>query len=303
MPANAEMKISLGPVLYFWPSETLDAFYECVLNSCVDIVYLGEIVCSKRRSYSMPRWLEWAERLTRAGKEVVLSSLTLIESESELGAMKQLCQQGLTVEANDTGIAQLAIENGLPFVGGSTLNLYNASALAYMAKRGMQRWVPPLEMSRQSLQTLLAEYAAMGGKPLQTEILGYGRLPLAHSARCYTARFLDLPKDKCDFRCIDYPQGTPLVSQEGQGLFQINGIQTQSFQVCNLLHERAVMQQMGISVFRFSANGIECLDRIDAFRQQANNASPALRLVDEQSCNGYWYGKPGIVWQENTSGF
>lgn len=299
MQTPNEMKISLGPVLYFWPTEQLDAFYERVLTSKVDIVYLGEIVCSKRRSYSLSDWLRWADRLQEVGKEVVLSSLTLIESESELGAMKQLCQQGLAVEANDMGVAHLAIQNGIPFVGGSTLNLYNAHALHYLQQRGMRRWMPPLEMSRQSLETLLSELRALTPDVPDTEILSHGRLPLAHSARCYTARFLNLPKDHCDFRCQDYPQGTPLKSQEGQGLFQINGIQTQSYQICNLLHERPAMQAMGVRVMRFSANDISCIDTLDTFQQQNDNTA-LIPLINESFCNGYWYGKPGILWQDNV---
>lgn len=290
---HSKIKVSLGPVLYFWPAHTLDAFYERVLQSRVDIVYLGEVVCAKRRHYSLKHWLEWASRLQDAGKEVVLSGLTLIESESELGAMKQLCQQGLLLEANDMGLAQLAIESGLAFVGGSTLNLYNANALAFLQQCGMQRWLPPLEMSRQSLQALLQDYQALNGAPLQTEVFCYGRLPLAHSARCYTARFLNLPKDQCDFRCQDYPQGIPLQTQEGQGLFQINGIQTQSFQTCNLLHEHKTMRQLGIQIMRFSANDIGCLDKIDAFSEQCDEDTMIPRLEDDH-CNGYWYGKPGI---------
>lgn len=291
--SRSVMKLSLGPVLYFWPVPILDAFYERVLQSRVDIVYLGEVVCAKRRHYSLKHWLEWANRLQDAGKEVVLSGLTLIESESELGAMKQLCQQGLLLEANDMGLAHLAIESGLPFVGGSTLNLYNANALAYLQQRGMQRWVPPLEMSRQSLQALLQDYQALNGAPLQTEVFCYGRLPLAHSARCYTARFLNLPKDQCDFRCQDYPQGIPLQTQEAQGLFQINGIQTQSFQTCNLLHERKTMHQLGIQIMRFSANDIHCLETLDAFHEQLDDDTMMPRQEDDH-CNGYWYGKPGI---------
>lgn len=297
MQRQNAMKISLGPVLYFWPAEQLDAFYERVLTSKADIVYLGEIVCSKRRSYNLSDWLRWADRLREVGKDVVLSSLTLIESESELGAMKQLCQQELAVEVNDMGVAHLAMQHGIPFVGGSTLNLYNAHAVHYLQQRGMQRWMPPLEMSRQSLETLLSELRALTPHVPETEILSHGRLPLAHSARCYTARFLNLPKDHCDFRCRDYPQGTPLKSQEGQGLFQINGIQTQSYQICNLLHERQTMQAMGVRVMRFSANDMGCLDRLDTFQQQTDSAR--IPVLDEALCNGYWYGRPGIYWHDN----
>jgi collagenase-like PrtC family protease len=79
------MRISLGPVQYFWPRETLDAFYEAAAGSDADIVYLGETVCSKRRSFRPEEWLELAASLAARGKEVALSTLTLIEARSETG--------------------------------------------------------------------------------------------------------------------------------------------------------------------------------------------------------------------------
>lgn len=295
------MKLSIGPVLYFWPASVLDAFYERVLSSSADIVYLGEIVCAKRRTYSTQRWLEWAERLSLAGKEVVLSSLTLIESEAELGAMKQLCAHrhvnmvsNFMVEANDMGMVQLAMESQRPFTAGNTLNIYNAATLKHLVTRGLKRWTPPLEMSRVSLEALLQEYRQLCLLPVQTEVFSYGRLPLAHSARCYTARLLNIPKDQCEFRCIEYPEGTPLYSQEGQGLFQINGIQTQSFQTCNLLSQWHVMEALGIAVMRFSASDPSCLDRMDELKQCMNGSSTGLPPIDEPACNGYWFGKPGM---------
>ena len=44
------MKYSLGPVLYYWPKETLEDFYQQAANSSADVIYLGEAVCSKRRA-------------------------------------------------------------------------------------------------------------------------------------------------------------------------------------------------------------------------------------------------------------
>ena len=43
------MKLSLGPLQYFWPRERTLAFYREAIHWPVDIVYLGETVCSKRR--------------------------------------------------------------------------------------------------------------------------------------------------------------------------------------------------------------------------------------------------------------
>ena len=41
----------------------------------------------------------------------------------------------------------------------------------------------------------------------EVEVLSYGHLPLAYSARCFTARSEDRPKDECETCCIKYPTG------------------------------------------------------------------------------------------------
>ena len=44
------MKLSLGPILYYWERERVLDFYAQVAGWPVDVVYLGEAVCSKRRA-------------------------------------------------------------------------------------------------------------------------------------------------------------------------------------------------------------------------------------------------------------
>ena len=41
------MKYSLGPVLWYWPKETLEEFYQQAAASSADVIYLGEAVCMK----------------------------------------------------------------------------------------------------------------------------------------------------------------------------------------------------------------------------------------------------------------
>ena len=81
------MKLSLGPLQYFWPRERTLAFYREAAGWPVDVVYLGETVCSKRRELGTRDWIALAAELADAGKEVVLSSLALVEAESELNAV------------------------------------------------------------------------------------------------------------------------------------------------------------------------------------------------------------------------
>ncbi|WP_305800121.1 hypothetical protein [Thiolapillus sp.] len=123
------MKLSLGPVQYYWSREDLLDFYRQVADMPVDIVYLGETVCSKRRLFRFDDWMDTARMLRDAGKEVVLSTLALLEAESELKTLRRICANGeFLVEANDMAAVQLLSAAGLPFVAGPTVNIYNVSA-------------------------------------------------------------------------------------------------------------------------------------------------------------------------------
>lgn len=289
------MKISLGPLLYFWPAEKMRALYRDVAASPVDIVYLGESVCSKRREFRREDWMEMAALLADAGKEVVLSSLVLLEAESEMNAMRSLCENGrFAIEANDIGVAYMASELGVPFIGGHTLNVYNTRTLATWARLGMTRWLPPLELSRDGVSAILAAWPADVPLP-ETEVFAWGRLPLAHSARCYTARARNLPKDQCEFACIEYPDGVPLYTQEHQGLFQINGIQTQSRHHCNLLNQNEDMAQRGVDIMRISLSHETDLQKIQQLRDRLGGQAVRVPVADSESCNGYWFGQPGQV--------
>ena len=71
----------------------------------------------------------------------------------------------------------------------------------------MQRWVAPVELSRDWLINVSKGCEEIGIKDkFETEVYGYGYLPLAYSARCFTARSEDRPKDQCNLCCINYPE-------------------------------------------------------------------------------------------------
>ena len=137
------MKLSLGPLLYYWSREDTLAFYEEAAGWPVDILYLGETVCSRRHLIRVQDWLDLAATLADAGKEVVLSSQTLIESESDLKMLRKLVGQGrFKVEANEFGAVRLCAEAKLPFVAGPTLNVYNPETLAMLAESGAVTEIP-----------------------------------------------------------------------------------------------------------------------------------------------------------------
>lgn len=289
------MRIAIGPVLYFWPRETLEAFYQTIAASPAEIVYLGETVCSKRRSFRPDEWIALGRELAAAGKEVVLSTLTLIESRAELGVVKRLCGNGeFRVEANDLSAVQLLSEQGLPFVAGPAINVYNAHTLRALRRLGLSRWVMPFELSRNDLAAVLTQAGELGQREgLEVEVMGYGRIPLAYSARCFTARHHNLPKDQCELRCLNDPEGIPLRTQEGEPFLTINGIQTQSGRVYDLLPQWQDMQELGVDILRISPQPTGTAERVQALHAAIHQGQP-LPAVDPLACNGYWFGQPGM---------
>ena len=291
------MKLALAPILYFWPRETVFEFYQTIARSPVDIVYLGEAVCSRRRELRLSDWLDIGDLLADAGKEVVLSTQALLESKTDLSTLHRIVENGrFGVEANDMGAVQ-CVAGKLPFVAGPHLNIFNPPTLKFMADTGARRWVMPLEMSQSSLACMHKDRPA----GVETEVFAYGRMPLAFSARCFTARHHNLPKDDCQFKCMEYPDGLALKTRESQHFLTLNGIQTQSALVYNLVGELGAMSEMGVDVARISPQAKDT-DRIVAlFRDvidQKISGADALQqmepLMPDQPCNGYWHGKPGL---------
>jgi len=296
---NRIPRLALGPVPYYWSRDALNDFYTRAAGWPADIVYLGETVCSKRRTFTSEDWLETAETLQAAGKEVVLSTLTLIEAESELKTLRRLCGNGqFTVEANDLGAVRLLMDAGVPFVTGPTLNIYNPRTLGLLARNGLHRWVLPVELSRDTL----ADMQAARPDGVQTEVLAYGRLPLALSARCFTARSLDLPKDDCRYGCLDYPDGRLVATQENAPFVVLNGIQTLSATTCNLLPHLAELRELRVDVLRISPQPRQTERVLAAFAacldgkgDPATASNSFAQLAPQGFADGYWRGQAGMT--------
>ena len=292
------MKLALGPVQYFWPRKQMWGFYAAAANWPVEVVYLGEVVCPKRRELRLEDWLEIAAWLEESGKQVVLSSLTLLEAGSELGVLRRLCRNGrFMVEANDMAAVSILAAEGVPFVGGPTLNIYNARTLEVLAAQGMRRWVLPYELSGATAANLVA--AAPADCPC--EVLAWGRIPLAWSARCYTARAEDRPKDRCDLACLADPDGRLMSTREGQPFLALNGIQTQSALTQDLAPWLAELRSAGIGMLRLSPQSADMDAVVRHFAALLRGEGDAATLdalaalAPTGTCDGYWRGLPGLA--------
>ncbi len=291
------MRLSLGPLLYYWERDAVLDFYERVCAAPVDIVYLGETVCSKRRALNPSDWLALAERLAGAGKEVVLSTLALVEAESDLALIRRMVTNGrFAVEANDMAVVNM-LSGETPFVIGPHINAYNGETLSLLARRGARRWVVPVELDAQTVAAL----QRVRSPQLETEILAFGRLALALSARCFTARAHNLSKDECGFCCGDYPEGMLLRTQEHEPFLALNGVQVQSARTYSLINHIDALEKLGVDVIRVSPQRHAMLDIIGVFDAVLNRTldagTAAVTLASFASagcCDGYWHGSPGM---------
>ncbi len=289
------MKFSLGPSLFFWPKQDVETFYQSAKDSEADIVYLGETVCSKRRELRAKDWLNVAKEVAASGKQVVISTMALLESPAEIQVMKKLCDNGdFLIEANDLSAVQIMHDLSLPFVAGPAINCYNLSTIKVLLKQGMTRWVMPVELSGDWLKKLLQQAEAENIRDkFECEVFSWGYMPLAYSARCFTARSEDKAKDDCEYCCINYPLGRKMNSREGEKVFVLNGIQTMSGYQYNLVNEVPDMNNIGVDIARISADSSDAFKQISRFKQQL--ISPEKVILDGvQECNGFWHKIAGM---------
>lgn len=291
------MQLSIGPIQYFWERQRVLDFYQQAADCRAEIICLGEVICSKRRLVKPEDWLAIGEELQQSGKQVILSSLTLLEAASEMSSLKKLCRnESFMVEANDISAVQLLAQAGKNFVTGPSFNIYNDRSLRLLARKGLKRWVLPVELGLDTLRDLQASRP----EGVETEVFAFGRLPLAYSARCYTARSHNLPKDDCQFKCLDYPDGAMLKTREEQEFLVLNGIQTQSALTHQVLDQVPELIALGVDVLRISPQYEHTFRVIEIFDAARNGAELAplgkqlLDLLPLGACNGYLLEQAGM---------
>ena len=292
------MKLALGPLLYYWPRATVLRFYDEVAAAPVDTVYLGEVVCSRRHEVAFEDWLAIGEQLAAAGKEVALSAQALTESEGDLKLVRRAVANGrFRVEANDWGAARL-LAGSRGWVAGPHLNVYNPETLALVAELGATRWVAPMEATREMVAGVLAARPA----GLEAEVFGYGRMPLAFSARCFTARRFNRQKEDCGYACLDFPDGMLLETREGKPFLAVNGVQTLSAGVYSLAEEIGQLSEAGADLLRVSPQSANTAQVLRVLRAASEGALSGLEARSELAAlsagklwNGFWHARPGMA--------
>lgn len=287
--------LTLGPCLFNWRPETWRDFYFRIADEApVDTVCVGEVVCSKRAPYFDPVLPDVLERLESAGKQVVISTLGLIMTEREMESVRAIAAEpAFLVEAND--ISACSLLAGRPHGLGPMLNVYNEGTLRFLAARGAEWACLPPELPASSIAVLAATGVA------RTEVLVFGRMPLAISARCYHARSRGWEKDSCQYACGDDPDGMDLETVDGTPFLAVNGTQTMSYSYCNLVGELEHLRAMGVHRFRLSPHATDMVAVAGTFRDVLDGrlapAEAGARLVDLTDdvpfSNGFFHGVEG----------
>ncbi len=300
------MKIAIGPVLFGWPETNIrDAVLSLAGETDVDILYIGEVVCSKRSISGIEWLLKLAHELRPSGKEIVLSTLAMPTTESELQFLRELClaakESGFRIEANDMAAVSIASSLGAGFVAGPHLNCYNHGTLRELGRYGAGRVVLPLELPARLIPGVLGDYE------IEVEYFAHGRLPLTFSARCYSARASGLSKRECRHICFSHPEGIEVRTLDGQNFSTINGTQIMSHRPFTVINHLPELADFGVNILRLSPQTGAMVDIIQQFRmvmekkKDANAALQALsgnKKANEVFCNGYYHGHQGRRWIE-----
>ncbi len=294
-------QLTIAPILFHWSAEQKLDFYARIADEApVDVVYMGEVICSKRTPFFEKHYDEVAERLTRGGKTVVFSTLAEVMLKRERNMIAGFCElEDYELEVNDS--SALWHLSGKPFRVGSLLNVYNEDTMAYLTGLGATHFSLPSELPRSSI-AILAQHAARLG--VTTEVQVFGRASLALSARCYHARAHGRIKDNCQFVCEEDPDGMPLSTIDKQAFLTVNGIQTLSHSYINLLGELSDLKIIGVTHCRLVPHTQDMVAVANVFRDALDNKCSvresaeilAALNIPAPCSNGFWHGEPGHLW-------
>lgn len=305
MLKNNPLKLSLGPCLFNWHVPFYKEFYTKIADTDIDEVYIGETVCLRRDPFLKEVQEEMADLLTKKGKNVIFSTIQLVLGQPEFKRAEELINNhpNNLVEVND--ISVLSLVKDRDFVLGPSFNNYNENTLKVLSEKGAVRFCLPFELSRDNIKVLTENKTSQ-----EVEVLVFGKVPLAISARCYHARMHNKPKIDCEYVCnLDY-NGKPIKTMSNEDFLTINGTQTMSFSYANLIMEIDELKEMGVNVFRISPHDLNMPELIKLFNgvlkhgKDKNDAfSQLLKLLpkNDKCSNGFYYGNKGKSYENQNS--
>jgi collagenase-like PrtC family protease len=300
---GGSMQLTLGPVLFHWePGLWRDFYYRIADEAPVDTVVVGEAVCSKRMPFYVETLPAVVERLTAAGKTVILASLALVTLERERRQTAELAASGeFLVEANDLScLAHLA---GRPHAIGPLVNVYNEASAAFCVAQGAARICLPPELPLASVALIAAAVPET-----RVETFAFGRVPLAISARCYHARLHKHTKDNCRFVCAQDADGLMVETLDGEPFLAINGVQTLSQSWANLAPDVSDLSAAGVAALRLSPQSCDMVEVARVFRRLLDGADDEGSAMEALGAlcpgvpfsNGFIHARPGAEWRAGT---
>ena len=290
------MQISLSQIPFNWNHETVTNFYQEIATLPLDTIYIGNTVCSKREAtVSIQQWLEIAENLQAQGKKVIFSTLALIETSAELQQLTKICSEiPFLIEANDIGTVNILAHNNKRFACGPGINIYNHNSIKVLQEKGMVRWTPPVELSIDAIAQIKAATTSFSAT---TDLYAFGYLPLAISARCYSARIEGLDKEHCNNICNKTPYGHAVDTTDNRDFLRINGTQTMSGAIHNALNGWKAAQTAGIDSLRISPANADMKQVIEQTYKMLDGEIAAVEInLDprERFCQGFAFDEAGI---------
>ena len=298
MAVNTMTKLTLGPIAYHWSADARRDFYARIADEApVDEVYLGEVICSKRAPFHEADLPATIERLERAGKRVILSTLAEVMLKRERKATEDIAEM-VSPEIEVNNAAGLYARGKRPHRIGPFMNAYNDATIAWMAGQGATHVCLPAEMPAPAIAAAAQAAVALG---LGVEVQVYGRASLAVSARCYHARAHGRTKDNCQFVCEEDPDGMPLRTRDDRPILRVNGIQTLSESYVDLLPEVARLIADGVTHLRLMPQAVDMVVVAQVFRDVLDGRVPTgeadARLAtlsgDAGLSNGFYHGTAG----------
>ncbi|HSG37694.1 MAG TPA: U32 family peptidase [Paracoccaceae bacterium] len=291
-------RLTLGPLAYHWSAEARRDFYARIADEApVDEVYLGEVICSKRAPFQMADLPQTIDRLERAGKTVILSSLAEVMLKRERRATEDLA--GLdTPEIEINNAAGLFARGKRPHRIGPFMNAYNEATILWLAGQGATHVCLPAEMPAPAIAVAAKAARELG---LGVEVQVFGRVSLAVSARCYHARAHGRTKDNCQFVCEEDADGMPLRTRDDRPILRVNGIQTQSESYLGLLPETTQLTKDGVTHLRLMPQAVDMVSVAEVFRDvldgrrsfDAAQACLAELSGTADLSNGFYHGVAG----------